>query len=219
VVYTLPKLTVYTIVKQSGDWVLMNAGGRKQGWVRGKGYCLAQCEPLLDTARFTASLLEYMAGTERGLSLGQLAPDADVLRVQIANYREIDNLKLGFGPSPETFLKPVAQKLKDFGERGVVPAGGAALANALAIDRVVELLYRQTFTQAVQSHEPQDRVYARLEPDRAAIGAIAFDLAEASLLDPKNPDVLQNLAVLFDYAGDEKRASLARILFEKVHND
>jgi hypothetical protein len=50
---------------------------------------------------------------------------------------------------------------------------------------------------------------------RAAVGgcdtiqAIGRDLANASLADPSDTDVLDNLAVLFGYLGDEQRQKLA----------
>jgi hypothetical protein len=54
--------------------------------------------------------------------------------------------------------------------------------------------------------------------DRRTLRSIAFRLAEASLEDPRNTDVLHNLAVLFEYAGDTERAALAgRLAEESVH--
>ena len=38
---------------------------------------------------------------------------------------------------------------------------------------------------------------------------IAFELAQATLIDPRNLDVLHNLALLFQYAGEASRARLA----------
>jgi hypothetical protein len=55
-------------------------------------------------------------------------------------------------------------------------------------------------------------IYNDVAPAPARVGEIAFDLADASLSDPDNADVLHNLGVLFQYAGDEKRATLARTL-------
>jgi len=216
VVGELPKRTVYSIEKQSGDWVFMDAGAETKGWVRSAGYCTAQCAPILDAAGFSASLLAFMAGTGDGPSSGQLAPDAEVMRLQIANYRNIERSNSRYLSTDGAYLNPVSQALKDSAERDMVPAGGAALANCLAINRIIALLRKETLEQGAGGHEPQALVYNTLTPDRAAIGAIAFDLAQASLVDPNNADVLQNLAVLFAYAGDEKRAALARSLLQKM---
>ena len=41
------------------------------------------------------------------------------------------------------------------------------------------------------------------------IEKIVQELAEASVADPSDLDVLENLAVLFAYLGDERRRSLA----------
>jgi hypothetical protein len=54
--------------------------------------------------------------------------------------------------------------------------------------------------------------YGQLKPDRERVRQLAFDLAEASLSDPNNVDVLRNLSILFAYAGEQKRANLARSL-------
>jgi hypothetical protein len=40
----------------------------------------------------------------------------------------------------------------------------------------------------------------------------AFELSKASLADPRNPELLHNIAVLFEYAGDRERAALAQRL-------
>ncbi|WP_432698073.1 SH3 domain-containing protein [Marinobacterium sp. YM272] len=44
---------------------------------------------------------------------------------------------------------------------------------------------------------------------------IAFELADSSLYDPRNTDVLTNLAMLFGYVGDTERSQLAQDLYEK----
>ena len=48
-----------------------------------------------------------------------------------------------------------------------------------------------------------------------AVAGVANDLAKAVLADPGDLDALTNLRVLFDYVGDEKRASLARRLYDE----
>ena len=111
------------------------------------------------------------------------------------------------------------------------PPGGAAFANIQSLARLAMALQR-AYDQRQSDLAPRlERVRERLElqhgemwvghvPNDVALEAdvvrdIAFDLANASLYDPRNSDVLSNLAVLFDYAGDAKRSELARTLAQK----
>jgi hypothetical protein len=63
----------------------------------------------------------------------------------------------------------------------------------------------------LQSLSPLDigLIYDRTAVDREALRAIAFQLVDAALLDPRNPELLQNIAVLFRSAGDAERAAKA----------
>jgi hypothetical protein len=62
-----------------------------------------------------------------------------------------------------------------------------------------------------QSLSPLDigLIYDRTAVDREALRAIAFQLVDAAFLDPRNPELLQNIAVLFRSAGDAERAATA----------
>jgi hypothetical protein len=51
--------------------------------------------------------------------------------------------------------------------------------------------------------------FDRIRLDRRAIGRIADRLAEASVVDPSDVDIVENLAVLFGYLGDNARRRLA----------
>ena len=52
--------------------------------------------------------------------------------------------------------------------------------------------------------------------ERSSVEPIARDLTEAALLYPGDPDLLHNLAVLFDVLGDTQRAQKARTLLEPL---
>ena len=69
---------------------------------------------------------------------------------------------------------------------------------------------------AARGGSRDDAVWNRLAPDREAVRAIADELTEAALLYPGDPDLLHNLAVLFDYVGDPARAQKARTLAETL---
>jgi len=88
-------------------------------------------------------------------------------------------------------------------DRGAgVPPGGAAFANLRAIAAIGAALAETRGATAA--------AYDDLELPKAPIRGLADELARASLDDPRNSDVLENLAVLFDAAGDGRRAGLAR---------
>jgi len=78
-----------------------------------------------------------------------------------------------------------------------IPPGGAAFANIGALAKV----------QLAMKKARTNNQTPLLDP--AIAEEIAFELADASLYDPRNADVLQNLKVLFGYAGDTERAELA----------
>jgi hypothetical protein len=104
------------------------------------------------------------------------------------------------------------------GETKIAPsrAGGATFSNLHALGRLSQLLvedYDAAVNRAGGARRLRDEtVWNRLEPDRESVRAIADELTEAALLYPGDPDLLNNLAVLFDYVGDPARADKARIL-------
>lgn len=108
-----------------------------------------------------------------------------------------------------------------------VPPGGAAFANleALAVlglglkEAFVEVAERD-FEVNVRGGEPvpdsvEQQIYDSIKLSPENIKRIASPLAEASLYDPRNTDVLGNLSVLFNYVGDSDRADLAQRLAVK----
>jgi len=52
-------------------------------------------------------------------------------------------------------------------------------------------------------------VYDRIRVDRESLRSIAFELVDAALLDPRNAELLRNIAVLFRSSGDAERAAKA----------
>jgi hypothetical protein len=209
----LPRDKVYWIEKSQGDWVNVNAGGGQSGWVRASGNCSADCAHFLDAARFGAALLAFMEQPRPGLFSGSLSADAQAVRDQLEAYDLIDRNNVN---ALRRTAARIDDQLRTAESAGRVPPGGAALANAWMIDSMV-LLLRSEARQRPEGTNRQDIMasYQELEPDRKEIAAMAFRLADASLGDPDNADVLHNLAVLFEYAGDAKRADLARSLAKR----
>jgi hypothetical protein len=59
-------------------------------------------------------------------------------------------------------------------------------------------------------------IYDRITLDRQSLRAIAFELVDAAFLDPRNPELLHNIAVLFRSSGDAERAAKAERLEESA---
>jgi hypothetical protein len=210
IVATLPKGSVYWMEKQEGDWIYMNAGDGRKGWVRRAGGCAGPCAPLLDAAGFAADLLACMEHPGPQAFSGQLSPDTQVIQDQLSAYNVIDSGEYRWLLATS---ERIEQRLREAAAAGVVPPGGAALANALAVDRIMQLVWLEARDRTQQTgRRDVMTAYSDVTPDRARVAEIAFKLADASVSDPTNADVLHNLEILFHYAGDEQRATLARSL-------
>lgn len=219
VVGTLPKGSVYWIEKEQQDWLLFNAGNGVGGWVRKTGACVEECAPLLEAGNFAALLLATAESPgARRLEGTSLSAEAQVVGDQISAYELLDR-----GPRDQvaSTLAQIGDKLSDARKSGTVPPGGAALANAWTVVTLAQQMKAEATQRARgrglidgRRYDPlQD--YDQLKPDRERIRQIAFDLADASLSDPDNADVLHNLSILFAYAGEQKRAELAKSLAAK----
>ena len=90
-------------------------------------------------------------------------------------------------------------------DSAAIPPGGAAFANIRALAEVATSLQ----ASMRRSDEPLERRFNDVKLDPSRVRKIAFELAKSSLTDPRNTDVLNNLAVLFRYAGEDQRADLA----------
>jgi hypothetical protein len=212
VVGTLPRESVYWIEKNQGDWLFFNTGSSLSGWVRQTGACMEECAQLLDSGDFAALLLATAASPgARKMQGTSLSAEAQVVGDQIRAYELLDR---GEPDEVASALAQIGNKLNEARRSGTVPPGGAALANAWT----VATLATQMKTEARQLGRDKGRLYDprqgydQLKPDREQIRRMAFDLAEVSLSDPNNVDVLHNLSILFAYAGEQKRADLAKSL-------
>ena len=162
------------------------------------GHCTEACAPLLDAAGFIAGLLNFIESREIPTVTDSLELDTWVVRDQLSAVKELDT-------NPATVLQVVSGWLEGAQtDATTVLPGGAAFANLRALAKV---------TDALQA--------AAREPWRGGIAPtqvrdIAFELAQATLIDPRNLDVLHNLALLFQYAGEASRARLARELAAQV---
>ena len=84
---------------------------------------------------------------------------------------------------------------------------GAPYADFLALSTLADAFKQQG-----------ERPYDAIRLEEVVVRKVATTLAQASQDDPRNTEVLDNLAVLFRVLGDERRASLARRLSSEVQD-
>jgi hypothetical protein len=217
----IPTGTMYRIDRHEGEWVHVQAGAGRAGWVKAEGHCQGTCAPLLDAGRFTGGLIRFIE-TARVPPAGEsLAPDAQAVVDQInvlgrLRSRLASKVLAGLRPDAAYRLPPPPSDWGWLVDRWLegrgVPPGGASFANIRMLDRVTEALARAAHKSGEEHGPVPTYMYDQLAPSRDEVRTIAFDLAQASLDDPRNPEVLQNLAVLFAYAGEGERARLANEL-------
>jgi hypothetical protein len=182
IIETLPIDSVYWLIERSGDWVQVRAANERQGWVRMAGHCTGACAPLLQASGFASGLVRFIGGGTPPLDFEDLLADARDFAKQI---RTMDMLSRG-------------------GKAAVDATGNASLQALTAIALALKAEARMRLEQG------RSPLFDELELDPAWVRDTAFTLARASLDDPRNADVLNNVAVLFDYAGESERAALAR---------
>jgi hypothetical protein len=200
-VATLPIGSAYWVSRHEGDWIEISTGTNK-GWVRSAGSCVGGCAPLLDAARFSAGLLQFMQSRHVPELPATLGPDAAAVQAQLSTLEQLDTARPG--QFEIGVLRPLARWL-NVGPDDATPPGGAAFANIRALAEVATSLQ----ASMRRSDEPLERRFNDVKLDPSRVRKIAFELAKSSLTDPRNTDVLNNLAVLFRYAGEGQRADLA----------
>ena len=217
----LPQGAVYWVNDRRGDWAEFMTPAGARGWIPIAGHCRDECRPLLDAAQFAADMLHYMQNRNQvpkavaGLSVESLAVSEQIQALDALNASipEIYRVSLTLA---ERWTGPRRQTTVDRQtgiERGVgIPPGGAAFANILALARIAIELQEAYRRQSYGVGDAADRIYEELQISQGKVESLAFDLAEASLIDPANLDVLHNLGILFDYAGQTQRAQLAKEL-------
>ena len=195
---TLPIESVYFIKEREGDWILVDAGPGRTGWVPVRGSCADPCASLLESARFSVGLLRYLDRRMVPEESSGLSEDALSLIDQIKMFEVVNSSSPGEIEAEWSSISGATR--------------GAAFANLHAMARIAIELKRGVDAETRGSSHPVDVAYERISIDRARVLEMAFDLAEASQFAPANTDILNNLAILFEYGGDTRRADLARHL-------
>ena len=235
VVGRLPTGQVYWVTGRRGDWAEFNTSSGLTGWAPIVGNCNAECRFLLNAAQFASNLLAYMQNRSKtpqvmaGLSTDTLAVTEQIQALDAlnGNLRQIREISLTLaarwtGPARQIGQDPTTKIDRGKG----IPPGGAAFANLWTLAQMAYSLQEGYERQIPDNqHLFQDDpsrarrlIYENLRISKSAVEAMASDLAKASLLDPKNIDILRNLAVLFEYTGQTEKSMLARSLVQRIQD-
>jgi hypothetical protein len=216
----VPRGEVYYVRERAGDWVRLQTR-RGNGWVPLRGHCIDSCAALPEAARFAGALVRFMSRPQDppvpdatpGLSVEALAVTEQLQAlVGLRGFGE-DSLRRSLalasrwtGAARRTGVDEVSGI--DRGEG--MPPGGAAFANLRVI-----AMFGAALAQAGSSGTT---LFDDIQVPGGTVRGLADELARASLDDPRNIEVLENLAVLFAAAGDGRRASLAHDIALKAQN-
>jgi len=176
----------YWINDRRGEWIQLETKDGKRGWTSVRQFCQGDCRAIIDAADFVSQLAVYV-------NAGSWSRTFEGFRPSIAAFNEQVSLLQALNGDKD--LRSAVSRAKEWTASGG-RAGGAAIANLTALGEV-QLLSTD----------------GKLNRDDVA--RVANDLAKAVLTDPGNLNALFNLRVLFEYVGDEKRAGLARNLFDE----
>jgi len=180
------KYSALSVTKTRGSWSEIVVDG-KSGWVERPTGCTRECEQLLATATFVGALLKFSEGGPAPPVSDNLSRDTAVVARQLAVLGDLR--KKEYWPAERYLSRWGGGRAKDY---------GAPYADFLALSAL-----------AAELHKHGDQPYDEIRLDDAFVQRITTGLAEASQDDPRNTEVLDNLAVLFRILGDERRAGLA----------
>lgn len=172
---------LHTLVDSDNDWVKLRLSGGAMGWTSVDRFCSGACAPLLDVANYVNNVVALSAGLPSRPVPESLTRDADAMLQQLTVLR---------------LLRTDPSRARDLAERGARTAAGSRgviFANAIAVSRIKEGLTRAGANGL----------------DRQMVEQVANQLVEASIADPRDIDIVENLSVLFAYLGDDSRRRLA----------
>jgi hypothetical protein len=182
----IPRYSALTVTETRDGWSKFVVDG-KAGWVKGATECTRECAQLLSTASFVGALLKFADGGAAPTVSKNLSRDTLVIARQLAVLADLRNKE--FRPAEVYLSRWDGGRANDY---------GAPYADLLALSAVADELGKHG-----------DRPYDAIRLDDAFVRRIAKGLAQASQDDPRNTEVLDNLAALFRVLRDERRAGLA----------
>ena len=191
----IPKYSALSVTETRGSWSKLIVDG-KSGWVQRPTDCARECAQLLGTASFVGALLKFASGGAAPAVSRDLSRDTAIVARQLAVLADLRSKEY---KTAEAYLaRWDAGKSNDY---------GAPYANLFALG---------TLSAELGKHGNQSFDEIRLDTD--FVHEIATSLARASQDDPRNAELLQNLAVLFRVVGDESRAALASRLASQAQS-
>ena len=182
----------YSMVGSERDWVQLRLADGTTGWTSVDQFCTDICGALLDVANLVNDVVALTSGMATRPMSKSLTREAEAMLQQLTALASLPN-------NPNRAAE-IAERWTEVGSSRGLASGGAGFANLLAVASVKLELMRAS------AREPH---FDRIRLNRRAIGRIADRLAEASVADPSDVDIVENLAVLFGYLGDNKRRGLA----------
>ena len=197
-VTVLSKDRSFKVVELQGTWIRVQAEGGASGWTSAEEFCVDRCSDLLDTARFANDVAALADGAPQAPVSTKLTDEARSFSDQLAAL-----MALGRDPARamEILAGPAAgPTTPDDQIKDALGPWTSGRANLLAVARVAAAL-----EEAKRNQPHFDNI--RLPPE--LIRNIANRLAEASVADPTDLTILDNLAVLFGYLDDRGRRNLA----------
>ena len=195
----LRKNKPFSVVGSQGAWIRLQAEDGSSGWTSAAEFCVDRCSDLLDTAHFANDMVALANGAPQTPVSKRLTDEAQSFSDQLAALMTLGRdpartirILTASAPAPVTpDGRPVEGALGPW-------TGGPA--NLLAVARIAAAL------ESAKRQQPNfDSI--RLPPE--LIREIANKLAVASVADPTDLTILDNLAVLFGYLDDKPRRNLA----------
>jgi len=181
----------YTIIGSERGWVELRLADGSLGWTSVDQFCTGICAALLDIAGFTDDVVALTSGLPARPVSRSLTPEAEAMSQQLAGLVALSN--------NSRRAMEIAERWARGGSGRTSPAG-AGFANLLAVARVKAELARMNV---------RGQKFDHIRLGRQAVERIANQLADASVADPSDVDVVENLAVLFGYLADNTRRRLA----------
>lgn len=188
----------YGIVEARGEWVRLRFfDDGSGGWTSVDAFCAGACRAVLDAAIATNDMVALAAG------LSPRPPPERVTRDAVAALQQMQALVAVEGEPAMAVEIAGAWAAGAFGP----PPGGAGFANLVAVARVGGAL------DGALAAQPE---FDRIRLPRETLAPIADDLARASVADPGDIDVVENLAKLFAAMDDRRRQALALEIAERL---
>ena len=222
----LPQGETYSLEEARDGWVRLRLDGTRAGWAR-VPTCADPCAQFLSAARFAGEMLRFMSDRTVPLASDDLTPEARAAADQV---RALSSMKEATGLAraadvAERWLRRQAPEPTEGQSTSVASLSGGTFANILVLSSTASLLVAEYDDEISRraSAAPGPRppgfdreAWSKLAPSADAVGMIARKLARSAILHPRDPDLLHNLAILFDYAGDSARAASAYKLAEQA---